>query len=381
MAPDRRVRVLYDGWPLVHQPNGPAALHLLTILENLPPEVEPHLALPDEPPGWVPDTNQGVRRIVQPTPATERGRLGWEQRRIPALAEEVQARLVHLTGGQPALFGRVPGVFSPTGYVPDPGTRRRPGLAGRLRTALAAGGVSRARGFLWPEDLPLPHIDAPAHRLPVAVNRVFTVEGQSTHSTRPGGGNGTAREEKNGLEIPETYILYHGPTEETDLRRLLAAWSWAAGPLGEYYPLLVLGLPEAALSRFQGLCRDFQVDRSVRTLPVIAPDEMGELYRGCAAVFHPAPVSPWGGPLRAALASGKPVVAAESALSDAMAGPAAYLAPESESRALGAALITTIVEENVAEQLRTAARERTAGWRSEAFSLALGDVYRSSAAA
>ena len=38
-------RVLYDGWTLVRQPNHPAALHLLALLENLPADVQANLAL------------------------------------------------------------------------------------------------------------------------------------------------------------------------------------------------------------------------------------------------------------------------------------------------------------------------------------------------
>ncbi len=86
-------------------------------------------------------------------------------------------------------------------------------------------------------------------------------------------------------------------------------------------------------------------------LPPLIPPEIPALYRRASALFHPAPVTPWGGPVRHALASGAPVVALETGLSSAMVGPAAYLVPGEDDRAMGAALITVIVEDEVREQL------------------------------
>ena len=100
------------------------------------------------------------------------------------------------------------------------------------------------------------------------------------------------------------------------------------------------------------------------------------IYQGCSALFHPAPLSPWGGAVSWALACGKPVVAAESALTDALVGPAAYLAPLDDARALGAALITVLVEEEVAEKLSLAAQKQAAGWHSPAFGQELLAAYQ-----
>ena len=84
---------------------------------------------------------------------------------------------------------------------------------------------------------------------------------------------------------------------------------------------------------------------------------------------------------RAALACAKPVVAYESAWADAMVGPAAYLVPpgggaQAGSRALGAALITVVVEESVAEELSQAARLRSAQWGQAEFGERLAEAYR-----
>ena len=179
------------------------------------------------------------------------------------------------------------------------------------------------------------------------------------------------------MDIPETYILFHGPLEEGDVVRLLSAWSWAAGPIGENYPLLVLGATPDSQGQIQSLLDEYNVNESVRLLPPISPVILPNLYQGAAALFHPAPVSAWGGPLRGALAFGKPVVSIEDRMVEAIVGPAAYLASREDGRALGAALISVIVEESVSQVLSQAALQRSAYWRPVDFTRGLAEAYSS----
>ena len=63
-------------------------------------------------------------------------------------------------------------------------------------------------------------------------------------------------------------------------------------------------------------------------------------------------------------------------------GPAAYLVSAGkdghvDTRAMGAAIVTVIVEESVAEELSRAARERSARWEQHDFSEALQQAYLS----
>jgi hypothetical protein len=42
--------------------------------------------------------------------------------------------------------------------------------------------------------------------------------------------------------VADGYVLYHKQGGGTALRRLFDIWSWAAGSIGDYYPLVLLGL-------------------------------------------------------------------------------------------------------------------------------------------
>jgi glycosyltransferase involved in cell wall biosynthesis len=362
------LRVLYDGWSILYQPNGPASTHLLTILAQIPNQVKPILALPGPAPAWLPE----VETRIIPTISTTSSRLIWEQRILPQLARDCGAELLHLMSPHPPLLAPLFCVVSPCGFKDNPtsahGPERPAGVARRLRGALAQGGLSRVRAIFWPEDLPQFSLPQPVITLPPTVLPDFAYGAEKNGRSEPG--------EYLALDLPETYILYHGPSSSQDLGRLLAAWSWAADPIGDYYPLVILGLDDAGREDLSKLSRQFDLRETVRALPELSPRIIPLLYERCSGVFHPAPVSPWGGPLRQALASGKPVVASENQLAAGLVGPGAYLVPGDDSRALGAALITTIVEEGLAQSLSQAARQRADSWRLADFGRELWTAYR-----
>jgi len=361
-----RIAVLLDGWPLIHQPNSPAALHLHSLLAYNPADVEAILALPGEPPEWL-----AVGALYQvplspqdgeTTPDTPGGRLRWEQRTLPAIARKCRVDLIHLTGIRPPLFSNIPCLTSPaeslTGW-------RTSGFLSRVREAMGAGGRSRLAGVLWPSDLPPPFKDIPLYQVPPVVPPPFW------EALAPQASDWSA------LDLPDTYILFHGPQDEGALRRVLEAWSWAAGAVGDIYPLVLLDLAESGQARLRELATEYGVANTVRGLAPMALNMLASVYLQCAAIFHPMEITPWAGAVRLGLACAKPVVTAESYFADALVGPAAYLRPMDDVRGLGAALITVIVEEDLAASLQEAARQRAAAWRPDSFREGLKRAYRS----
>ena len=363
-------RVLYDGWPLAYQPCEPAALHLLTLLELHPPGIQPVLALP------APSINplpEDVVVLLRPYADTPVNRLRWEQRILPGMAAESASRLLHLTAGAASLWGKVPSVFSPTafseaGLLPVQ-ERRVAGWDARLQQAAGLGGLARTSLLLWPSDLPPPETETSCRLLPGVVHPSFRQAGDA--ASQP--------QERfrllAGLDLPETYILYHGPAADEDLRRLFSAWSWAAGPIGEGYPLIIVG---AARRRVDHMQNEFDLRGSVRSVPDLPVTSLAALFQGCSLLFHPAQLPAWGDPLRMALVCGKPVVALDSPRSAALVGPAAYLAPSDPAgRSLAAALLSVIVDESLYTSLSEAAQLRAEILDSQAFTIELGKIYRS----
>ena len=370
------VIVLFDGWSIVYQPNCPAAVHLQTLLDLLPESVQPVVALPGEAYQRLPAS---VQTILTVTENTSRGRLQWEQRSLEHLARKAAAQVIHLFDSSPALFGKLPSVVSPAGsrlpdpFVDEPNFYKPPpvqrGLAARLRQALLLGGLSRISRVLWPADLLEAPADFPVVNLPMTVPQAFWQPGVlPTDWPAP--------------ELPERYVLCHGVFDEFDLRLLLNAWSWAAETIGEETPLVILGLDRDASESLSSLLSEYSLENSVLALPELPLGTLAMVYGNSSAVFHLSPSSPWGDPLCLALAAGKPVVALESRFSDWRLGSAAYLvrpadSPAATGRALGAALVTVIVEDSVAEPLAKAARQRSQEWQSDRtrFVRSLGLLY------
>lgn len=355
------MKVLYNGWALARQPNSAAARHLLTILAYLPGEIEALVALPEEGAEWLPANAQAV---VQPVADTERAHLRWQQRILPSLAKKSNAAILHTTSSNAPLVSDAPVLVSPTGFGIE--ERKPSGLSARLRAALGGGGIARSAGLLWPSDLPAPESTARIFKLPPIVHPDFTPIpfGEQESPAIPG------------VEMPETYTLYHGPGNQDTLRSLLQAWTWAAGPIGAYYPLLLLGLGADARTEANRLIKEFDLRETVRVLPPIQPQHLAPLYQNCSALYHPAGISPWGGAVRHALACARPVAAFEHDDIDAVAGPAAFLVPKDDLRAFGAAMISVVIKESIYEALSEAAERRAAVWRSSAFGEELLKTYK-----
>jgi hypothetical protein len=372
--------ILYDGWSLSYAPNSPGALHTLTLLEAHPPDFEPMVALPALPPEWF---SARFQTRLLPASNTSRGRLSWEQRTLPGLARKTGASLVHLTSSSPALFSPVPNIISPAGFGSalgveeieyhalgspdqwDPGQNKS--LAERLRLSLSRSAYERVQTVLWPEDIGfMNNKPQPANlkHLPAIVHPAFLPA------------------ETKGLDepivdsLPEDFLLYHGPYSFLSAQSLLKAWSWAAGPIGQTYPLALVGVDTIMEQPLGQLLREADLESSIRILPSLPPIQLALLYRRCTALFHPWPLSVWGDPVRHALASGRPVIAAKSDRAESLVGPAAYLVSGNDTRGLGGALITVVVEEEVGENLSQAARARSAGWDMAVFQEKLSQVYR-----
>lgn len=364
--------VIYDGWPLVYQPNSPAAIHLLTLLEFQPAGVQSLVILPGETIHPIPAS---IPILIHPTANSPRRRLVWEQRNLPELAKQHGANIIHTSAGNAALFGAPHQLVSLAeiniaGAYPAAG-KQGPGAIERLRQAMAQGGLMRAAGALWPGDLPVPSLAVAPVLLPPAVHPSFQ-RGTDASTQSP------ALEQ---IDIPDSFVLYQGPTDSLSLHRLLDAWSWAAGSIGAYYPLVVVGLAAPALADLTALLESFPFSESVLSLPALPLPALASLYHKSSAVFHPAPLTPWSNPLRLGLAAARPVVGWEDRLSDALVGPAGYLVKaggdrKNLSRALGAALISVIVEESLGLRLIEAARQRAARWEAPSFLRGLEQIYR-----
>jgi glycosyltransferase involved in cell wall biosynthesis len=358
--------IIFDGWPLIYKPNSPESLHLLDLLAHSPQGVNPVAAIPAKPPVWFPEK---IETAVHPTLDKPWNRLVWEQKVIPGVFRRRRADLIHLTRPTVPLSHASSTVVSPAG-IPrqrSGGTirKRAGGVWERLRAAAATAAAAQAGGFLWPEDLVAPA--GSTTKKPILLPPLFSTDLTLFNNS----------EKANNLpELPETFILYHGPEEKDDLLQLFNGWSWAAGSIGDYYPLLILGLSNQGNLTLLELLKEYQLTDSIRTLSEVPPRQIPLIYERSSALFHPAPGTPWGGPLRMGLAMHIPIAASDEGFNSEIVEKAAYLTPPGDYRGMGAAIISIIIEESIADRLSTAARNRVESWSPENFKREIMAAYR-----
>jgi glycosyltransferase involved in cell wall biosynthesis len=328
-------------------------MHLHELLEAFPVQAEACIALPFDPAADDPNLDGlDARCIAVKTSDTVSGNLLWEQRALPAIARRVQARCIHTLSYFAPQFSPAPVIVSPAANFDRPS-----GFRGRLRFALGVGGQSQAQTVLWPGDLPVPaRAAAWRHVLPF-VHSAFSRPQSPPRSPE------------------ETYVIVPGELDEKALHLLAAAWSWAEAGLGEACSLVVCDLDGARLEKLRSLCRDAGTAAPVSALPAAAPAQRAALFQHARAVLILTPIQPWGDSLLQALAAARPIIAEESTLVSARVGPAGYLVPAGDARAIGAALITVVGEADVEQQLCDAARARSAGWTGEEITLVLREAY------
>ncbi len=313
--------LVLDGWPPLHCPIAPAGIHTWLALCALQRGgVDVQIAWPTPPgPAW-----EDLPGQVSQRPAQAALRLWWEQWGLPQTARALRAQGLYGAAGLP-LLTRVPTLRAPLPLHAQPGQR--------LRLALAEGGRARA-AVLPTEALPPP----------------------------PPRGQESPPWPSDLPPLPEAFVLYHVPNPQQHLPLALEVWyRWAASGLGEASPLVLLGVESSQVTIPKGL------EGTIVPYPSLPTRYLPQIYARAVALFHPAPATPAGSPLRLALAWGVPIAGLEEPTTEALVGDAAYLAPATDPRALGAALVTLVVEPAVAETLAQRGAARAAAWTDAKF--------------
>ncbi|MEK7277989.1 MAG: glycosyltransferase family 1 protein, partial [Chloroflexota bacterium] len=175
-------------------------------------------------------------------------------------------------------------------------------------------------------------------------------------------------------DLPDSYVLYLGGFHpRKNVRNLLAAWTWAAGPIGENYPLVIAGkLPRAGERYFEdlpGYAAQLDIADTVRFIGAIDEADKPSVYRGAACFVYPSRYEGFGLPPLEAMACGVPVVTTAFSSIPEVVGEAAYLVRDpDDTRSLGAAIIAVIVEPSVSDSLieKGLAQARKFSWERAA---------------
>ena len=320
------MQVAVDGSPLVEQPNSPISLHLiewLTVLHGGGAGVtllHPRGELPPIP------TEINTHSIALKEGVWSRMR--FEQRDLPRAAGELEADLLLVGEDRAPLASPCPiATVSSFGR-----TLRSKGLTDKLAFAAGSAGSRGAVAKLVPGD----------------------VRSQSGHTTYAPFVTQTFKETS--VEIGDEYVLCYGFSRK-DISLILSAWTWVEGSMGDTVPLTFLGADATLSTEIHSMASELDIEASVRTQSEVTYDDLPKLYEGAAAYLG-TDFEADGQALRWALASGTPVVGLKTPEFESVLGGAAYLVPPGDSRGLGAACLTVLIQERVSEPLREKGLQR-----------------------
>lgn len=282
--------------------------------------------------------------------------VGWGEARRAA---EAGAEVIFIPSPVAPLVSQLPVVA-----MMDARRARPKSLSHRIDTAIGRAGLRGASGLLTFADLP-PIEDAPVpmRRMPSFVGSEFELSPA-----------GTDVDHLRRLGLAAGYGLAFGGRQE-ELRIVLAAWSWVAGAIGDDYPLVIVGGGEVSAELAHDLAGAAGVEESIRWIEAASIGSLPSIYRG-ADVFLNAGRTSTGQEFRWGLACGVPIASMETPETAAVVGEAGYLVAPLDTRALGAACLTLIIETDVAEKLRERGLSRARAYHEPSSRQAWADVFR-----
>jgi len=320
------MQIAVDGSPLIEQPNSPVCLHLIEWLSALHGAGAGVTLL--YPQGGLPPIPAEINTQAIDPKEGAWSRLKFEQRDLPRVAGELEADLLLVGEGRAPLASPCP-IATVSALSREHGSN---GWTEKLAFAAGSAGSRGASAKLYPGDL---SPQSGRTRYLPFVAQAFKDASE---------------------EIGEEYVLCYGFNRK-DIPLILSAWTWVDGSLGDTVPLTFLGADPTVTTEIHSKAAELGIEASVRTQSEVTYEDLPKLYGGAAAYLG-TEFEAAGQALRWALAAGTPVVGLKTPDFESVLGGAAYLVPAGDSRSLGAACLTVLIQERVSEPLREKGQQR-----------------------
>ena len=354
-------------WNRPHTGSGQYTRQLVYHLNRLVSDLRLTLIVPMTPgeaePADVPPSIAVERVAMRPGHV---GKVLFEQRGFPAACRRVGATLAHVPYWGPPLRSPVPLVTTihdlTTLLVPEYSRGARVRLYNALVSAAARGANHiLTDSFSSKLDI-IDHLGIPEARITAVYLGVSPL-----YAPRPTGGDNSlvdmAVAKK--YDLPEFYVLYLGGYElHKNVMNLLHAYTYVAQALGAEYPLVLAGRKPAAESAafpdYDGMIARAGLSKYVRWIGYVDEEDKPLLYRKAEVFIFPSRREGFGLPPLEAMACGTPVVVADSGSLPEVVGSAAFAVDPDDVRAMAGAIISLIVQENLAADLRRQGPEQAA---------------------
>ncbi len=351
------MKLAVNGWFLDQLATG-SGQYLRYLFANLPsvdPTIEVHFLVPGESSAFeLPADLAYVHVHPLGGGRSNVDKVRFEQQRVPKAARAIGADLIHIPYWAPPLRSKVPFVVTVHDIIPILLPEHRGSLQNMMYTSLVSAATRGAAHIIT--DSHSARLDVMEH-LKIPTDKVTTVYLAVTDDYQPSTKLRPAAEIKDKYGLPENYLLYIGGFHKRkNVHRILAGWTWAAGPIGDFYPLVIAGsLPTPDGKLFYdlpALAEDLDITDSVRFIGRVAEEDKIALYQGATALIFPSSYEGFGLPPLEAMACGIPVVTSDKSSLPEVVGDAAYLLPDLEdTRKIASTMIGLTIDEELHSEL------------------------------
>ncbi len=351
------MKLAVNGWFLDQLATG-SGQYLRYLLANFPAvdaSIEVHLLVPGETiPTDLPPELDYVTIHTLGGGRNNVAKVKFEQRTIPTFAKKIGADLIHIPYWAPPLRSKVPFVVTVHDIIPLLLPEHRGSTVGMMYTSLVSAATRGAAHVIT--DSHSSRLDVIEH-LNIPTERVSTVYLAVTDDYQPSTKLRPAAGIKDKYNLPENYILYIGGFHKRkNVQRILAAWTWASGPVGDFYPLVIAGsLPTPDGKMFYdlpALAEELDITDTVRFIGRVAEEDKIALYQGATGLIFPSSYEGFGLPPLEAMACGIPVITSDKSSLPEVVGDAAYLLPDLEdTRKIASTMIGLTIDEELHSEL------------------------------
>lgn len=350
-------------WNQVNSGSGQYTRQLVYHLNRFVSDLDITLIYPQLPNGPEPDAVPPSINVK--TVSMRPGNIGkvlFEQRGFPRACRDISADLAHVPYWGGPLQSPIPLVVTvhdlTTMLVPE---YRRPFRA-RLYNALVATSARGANHIITDslaskQDI-IQHLGIPDEK----ISPIYLAVGPEY---KPGENSLVDMAVLKKYDLPDFYILYLGGYElHKNVMTLLYAWSYVGQALGDDYPLVLAGRKPQKVSDiypdYDSYIKQLNIDDYVKWIGFVDEEDKPVLYRNAETFVFPSRYEGFGLPVLEALASGVPVVTANTSSVPEVVGDAGFSVAPDAGREMAGAIIASVIQENLAADLRKKAEEQAA---------------------
>lgn len=368
-------------WHLAHTGSGQYVRKLVHTLSALQNDVKLTVLLPS---GAGPQEKRVAPNLTLMHHPTRKGPLAkvwWEQIRVPRLAHQLGADLLHVPYWAPPARAPLPTVVTIHDLIPLLLPAYRGDARVRLYTAWVKA-ASTAADFILTDSYAarndiLAHLTVDPDTVRVvhlAADRVYTPE--------------PARDDeriRSQWQLPQPYILYLGGCDvRKNVKTAMHAFAKVSTAVASATFVVAGKLPNTdnptfADPRQQAARAGIPKDR-IKFLGYVEEATKPALYRGARVFLYPSTYEGFGLPPLEALSCGVPVVGSDCASLPEVVGRGGILLSPDDVDGIAGALIQLLIDDTMVGTLKQHAREQAAHFSWETTAQKTWDVYRATLA-